>query len=101
MGVGDGDDAVVGEKNVKEGSDYAASYVSWDDAVEFCRKLSAKEGVEYRLPSEAEWEYACRGGSSTAYSFGDNASALGDYAWFGRNAGDCDCPMKVDTGNRI
>jgi formylglycine-generating enzyme required for sulfatase activity len=77
-----------GEKYVKEGSDYAASYVSWDDAVEFCRKLSLKDGVEYRLPSEAEWEYACRGGSSTAYSFGDNPSALGDYAWFDDNADD-------------
>jgi sulfatase modifying factor 1 len=75
-----------GKSHVKEGTDYPASYVSWDDAVEFCRKLSAKDGVEYRLPSEAEWEYACRGGSSTAYSFGDNASALGDYAWFFGNA---------------
>ena len=75
-----------GKDSVKEGTDYAASYVSWDDAVEFCRKLSAKEGVEYRLPSEAEWEYACRGGSSTAYSFGDNAAAFGDYAWFAGNA---------------
>ena len=44
--------------------------VSWKDATEFCRKLSAKEGKTYRLPTEAEWEYACRGGKTTPFSFG-------------------------------
>ena len=57
-----------GKRVVKEGDDYAASYVSWEDAVAFCQKLSSRDGVEYRLPSEAEWEYACRGGSESAYS---------------------------------
>ena len=61
--------------------------VSWDDAVEFCRKLSVREGAEYRLPTEAEWEYACRAGTTTAYSFGDDASRLGDYAWYIENSG--------------
>jgi len=63
--------------------------VSWDDAVEFCGKLSEKEGegVEYRLPTEAEWEYACRAGTSTGYSFGDDESQLGKYAWFYGNSG--------------
>ena len=79
-----------GEDYVKEGSDYAASYVSWDDAVEFCKKLSSREGVTYRLPTEAEWEYACRGGTTTVYHFGDDASRLGDYAWFEDNAYDVD-----------
>ena len=73
-------------KNVKEGDDYPASYVNWPDAVEFCRKLSEKEGLEYRLPTEAEWEYACRAGTTTAYSFGDDASELGEYAWYKENA---------------
>jgi len=73
---------------VKEGDDYAASYVSWDDAVEFCRKLSEKEGVEYRLSTEAEWEYACRAGTTTVYSFGDDESQLGEYAWYRGNAYD-------------
>jgi formylglycine-generating enzyme required for sulfatase activity len=45
--------------------------VSWDDAVEFCRKLSQKTGHAYRLPSEAEWEYACRAGTTTPFYFGD------------------------------
>jgi formylglycine-generating enzyme required for sulfatase activity len=66
--------------------------VSWNDAVEFCRKLSEQPkeksaGYVYRLPTEAEWEYACRAGTTTKYSFGDSESALGDYAWYIKNAG--------------
>ena len=45
--------------------------VSWDDAVEFCRRLSKRECKSYRLPSEAEWEYACRAGTNTRHYFGD------------------------------
>jgi formylglycine-generating enzyme required for sulfatase activity len=48
--------------------------VSWNDATEFCRKLSQKDGKIYRLPTEAEWEYACRAGTKTAFSFGDTIS---------------------------
>ena len=77
-----------GKQYVKEGDDYPATYVSWNDAVEFCRQLSEKEGLEYRLPTEAEWEYACRAGTTTAYSFGDDASELGEYAWYRENAWD-------------
>ena len=72
----------------EEGADYPATYVSWDDAVEFCLKLSAKEGVTYRLPTEAEWEYACRAGSESIYSFGDSPELLEEYAWFTENADD-------------
>ena len=75
-----------GKNFVKEGADYPAVYVNHDDAVEFCRRLSRLEGVEYRLPTEAEWEYACRGGTTTIYSFGDNVSKLGQYAWYHMNA---------------
>lgn len=55
-------------------------YVTWNDAVAFCEWLSAKEGKIYRLPTEAEWEYACRAGSVTRYSFGDDPEQLFRFA---------------------
>ncbi len=69
-----------GKEYVKEGGDYAASYVSWNDAKEFCRKIGL------RLPSEAEWEYSCRAGTTTKYYSGNNIN--GDYAWYNVNAWD-------------
>jgi formylglycine-generating enzyme required for sulfatase activity len=58
--------------SANEGSDLLpVDSVSWDDATEFCRRLSLLTGRNYRLPSEAEWEYACRAGTTTAYSWGD------------------------------
>jgi formylglycine-generating enzyme required for sulfatase activity len=74
---------------VKESVSNPAVNVSWDDAAAFCRKLSELEknkGKTYRLPTEAEWEYACRAGTTTQYSFGDSYSSLCEYAWFESNA---------------
>ena len=62
--------------------DEAVTFVSWHDAVEFCEWLSAKEGRTYRLPTEAEWEYACRAGTQTLFNTGDSLPA-GFHKWFG------------------
>ena len=69
-----------------KGNNKPVEMVSWNDAVDFCRELSEQEGVEFRLPTEAEWEYACRAGTTTAYSFGDDKSQLGKYAWHVNNS---------------
>jgi formylglycine-generating enzyme required for sulfatase activity len=69
-----------------KGATNPVEIVSWNDAAEFCKKLSEKTRQAVRLPTEAEWEYACRAGTQTAFSFGDDPSALGDYAWWAKNS---------------
>jgi len=64
--------------------DSPATGVTWDQAVEFCTLLSEREGARYRLPTEAEWEYACRAGSTTTFCFGDDPALLDEYAWYGK-----------------
>ena len=60
--------------------------ISLHDASAYCEWLSEQTGEEYSLPSEAEWEYACRASSETAYFFGDDKKLLEDYAWYSKNS---------------
>ena len=81
--------AVMGNNpshNSQCGDDCPVDQVTWNDAKDFARRLSQKTGKQYRLPSEAEWEYAAKAGSSSKWSFGDNESQLGDYAWLDPNS---------------
>src|SRR5262249_39719134 len=73
--------------------------VSWDDAQAFCARLSRAAGRVVRLPSEAEWEYACRAGTATEFFFGDGEAALEDYAWFDRNSGGRTRPVGRKAAN--
>ena len=75
-----------GKPDAKSDDSNAASYISWDDAIQFCETLSKKTGKTVSLPTEAQWEYACRAGSKTEYCFGDDESRLVDYAWYCENA---------------
>ncbi|MGH1392922.1 MAG: SUMF1/EgtB/PvdO family nonheme iron enzyme [Trichormus sp.] len=75
-----------------KGANRPVEQVSWDDAVEFCARLSQKTGKIYRLPSEAEWEYACRAGTTSPYYFGDTIT--GDLANYNRNH-----QQTTDVGN--
>ena len=92
----------------KVGPDAPVEKVSWEDAKDFCEKLTKRERAAgrlrhdwaYRLPTEAEWEYACRAGSESAYSFGDDASKLDDYAWFGENNDGLTHPVATKMPNR-
>jgi formylglycine-generating enzyme required for sulfatase activity len=68
------------------GDERPVEFVCWEDCREFCRKLSKRLGREVRLPTEAEWEYACRAGSSGRYCFTDSEGRLGDYAWYEDNS---------------
>jgi formylglycine-generating enzyme required for sulfatase activity len=67
--------------------------------MQYCRWLSIKTGKVYRLPTEAEWEWACRAGTTTVYSFGDDPKDLGDYAWFADNSNDKPQPVGKKKAN--
>ena len=73
--------------------------VSWNDALLFTKQLSEKTGKQYRLPSEAEWEYAARASSRTKWSFGDNENSIQDFAWFGGNNNKMESPVALKRPN--
>jgi len=106
--MGDNPSRWKGDKNPVE-------QVRWSDAVKFCNQRSQLEKLQpcydlktwrcnfdadgYRLPTEAEWEYACRAGSTTAFFFGDNPAKLSDYAWFEKNSGGRPQPVGQKQAN--
>src|SRR5437867_8422118 len=78
----------------QQSDDHPVVFVNWQNAVDFCTWLSAKEGKKYRLPTEAEWEYSCRAGKAgVRYGFGSEDADLGLYAWYKTNSGDKTHPV--------
>lgn len=89
------------------GEDLPVERVSWNDAVAYCEQLTQREreagrlppGWEYRLPTEAQWEYACRAGTTTRFSFGDADADLGKYAWYDANSSGRTHPVGQKSSN--
>jgi len=85
--------------SVFKGDDLPVEHITWHEAVDFCERLSEIEGKRYRLPTEAEWEYACRAGSTVAYNTGVGEAALAEAGWFRKNGGNQTHPVGVKKPN--
>ncbi|MDP6543011.1 MAG: SUMF1/EgtB/PvdO family nonheme iron enzyme [Phycisphaerae bacterium] len=84
------------KSNARGDTVHAANWISAGDAREFCKILSSRlSGLKVQVPNEAEWEYACRAGAGTAFSFGDEHTRLVQYAWYFRNSGGSEYPKFV------
>jgi formylglycine-generating enzyme required for sulfatase activity len=92
--------AVMGENpSFFKADDLPVENVSWDDAVAYCQMLCEQEGKQYRLPTEAEWEYACRAGTTTAYYTGDGEAALDVAGWYHANSEERTQPVGQKKSN--
>ena len=86
--------AIMGTNpSIRKGEENPVSKVSWIDAMEFCTKLSKQTGQNFILPTEAQWQYSCRAGTTTAYYFGDDSGPIGDYAWWNGNSNQATHPV--------